>query len=63
MKKAKNSRIEMSKHFDYSKHPIMVYIVEEHGYIIGKIGLADGFGIYSSINGYDNLISDFLSRK
>ena len=32
-RKARDSRIEMSKQIDYSKHSRMVYIVEEHAYI------------------------------
>ena len=32
----------MSKTFDYSKHPRMFYIVEEHINLLGDLGIAVG---------------------
>ena len=35
----------MSKQFDYSEHPLMVYIVKEHVYLSADLGVVVGFGI------------------
>ena len=35
----RDSRIDMSKQFIYSKHPKMLYIIKEHAYIYAKLGV------------------------
>ena len=50
MRKARDSRIKMSKQFDYLKYPRMLYIVKEHAYLYTKLGVTVGFGSLSSIN-------------
>ena len=44
-RKARYLRIEMPKQFDYSKHPLMVYIVEECVYLLADLSIAVGFGL------------------
>ena len=51
--KERDLRIEMSKEFDYSKHPWMVYIVEEHANLQAKLDMAIGFDSSSSMNSWD----------
>ena len=46
----------MSKKFDYSKHPRMIYIVEEHVYLYAKLAMTIGFGSSSSIQGSDETL-------
>ena len=41
-KKARDSRIDMSRHFDSSKHPRMLYIVEKHVNLYGDLGITFG---------------------
>ena len=48
--------IEMSNQFDYSKYPRILYIVEEHAYLLAKLGVAIGFGSSCSINGSDEML-------
>ena len=53
--------IEMCKQFDYSKHPRMLYIVQEHAYLLAKLGAAVGFGSSCSISGLDEMLGcEFL---
>ena len=50
----------MSKQFDYSKSPIMIYNVEKHINLLGKLGVTVGSRYNSSINGFDKTL-DFKS--
>ena len=43
----------MSRQFDYSKNPRMIYIVKEHLNLYRDLGVTVGFNILSSINGSD----------
>ena len=43
----------MCRQFDYSKNPQMIYIIEEHLNLLGKLGVTIGSRFNSSINGYD----------
>ena len=53
--------IEMSKQFDYCKHLLMVYIIEEHVNFYAKLGAAVGFDSLSSINSsYETLGCELL---
>ena len=52
-RKARDSRIEMSKQFDCSKHSRMVYIVKKYAYKYAKLGVVVRFRSSSSINGSD----------
>ena len=52
-----NKRLmEMSKQFDYSKHPRMVWIVEEHVNLQEKLGVAIRFDSSSLINHSDEML-------
>ena len=51
--KARDSRILVSRQFDYSKNPKIIYKVEEHLNLYGKLGVTIGSSFNSSINGFD----------
>ena len=55
MKKERDSRIGMSKHFDYLNHSIIAYIVKEYVYLQTDLSVTVGFGSISSINGSDEM--------
>ena len=62
---ARDSRILVSRQFNYLTNPRMIYNVEEHLNLYGKLGVTVGSAFQSSINGSDEKLgfeSLLLSR-
>ena len=53
MNKARDLRIEMSKQFDYSKHPRMLFLSKNKGINRLHLSVTFQFASSSSINGLD----------
>ena len=53
---ARDSRNLVSRQFDYSKNPRMIYNVKEHLNLYAKLGVAIGFDSSSSINSSDETL-------